>query len=201
MRNIVLASTSPYRRELLRQLGLPFVCDSPRYKETIEQGVSPELLVKHLSLKKAESLKGFYPDALIIGADQVFVDSRQRIMGKPGNVGRAIEQLKLMSGKTHVFYTGVSIVDASTGRSEADYSTFTVTLRDLSDEQIRAYIQRENPVDCAGAFKIEGLGIALMEKLEGSDYTGLIGLPLILLSGMLQRFGVDPLGPMSRRIG
>lgn len=201
MRNIVLASSSPYRKNLLRQLGLSFVCASPRYKETIEQGVSPELLVKHLSLKKAESLKDFYKNTLIIGSDQVFVDARQRILGKPGSIGKAIEQLKAMSGKTHVFYTGVSILDSSTGRTESDYATYTVTLRTLTDEQIHTYVQRENPVDCAGSFKIEGLGIALMESMEGSDYTGLIGLPLILLTGMLQRFGIDPLERMPRQVG
>jgi len=193
MRSIVLASSSPYRRELLRQLGIPFIAASPRYKETLEQGVSPELLVKHLAAKKAESLKQFYPDALIIGSDQVFVDPRHRILGKPGTFDNAIDQLTSMSGRAHTFYTGISILDAITGECETEYSTYTVTMRDLTTQQIRNYLEREKPLECAGSFKIEGLGISLMQKMDGDDYTSLIGLPLILLTGMLLRFGIDVL--------
>ena len=190
MRTLVLASTSPYRLQLMRQLGLAFQVAAPLFTETIDQRVAPELLVKHLAYHKAASLQERYPRALIIGADQVFVDSRGRILGKPGDLERAVEQLRDMSGRTHIFYTGVSVVDATTGKSLTDYTTFSVTLRPLSDEEIYAYLRRDNPLDCAGSFKIEGLGIALMSAMEGEDYTALIGLPLIKLTDILTSFGV-----------
>ncbi len=194
MRSIVLASTSPYRKQLLQQLQIPFVTASPVFEETIDQGVSPALLVKHLAYHKAESLVKYFPDALIIGADQVFIDQRGRILGKPLTAEKAFEQLRAMAGKSHTFYTGVTLLDAATGDHLSDCVTFGVTLRSLTDSEIRSYVERENPVDCAGSFKIEGLGIALMEKMEGSDYTSLIGLPLIRLSEFLGHFGVEVLG-------
>lgn len=190
MRKIILASTSPYRRNLLKQLELPFVVASPLYIEEMDQGVAPELLVKHLSFRKAESLQKYFPDSLIIGADQVFVDPRNRILGKPDGRDEAILQLKTMVGQSHTFFTGVSLFDAATGESASDYSAFSVTLRALSDEQIESYVDREKPFDCAGSFRVEGLGIALMEKMEGDDYNSLIGLPLIKLTQLLERFGV-----------
>ncbi len=193
MRTIVLASTSPYRRQLLQQLQLPFVAAAPRYEEEIEQGVAPGLLVKHLATGKAESLAPYYPDALIVGADQVFVDPRNRILGKPGDAEAAETQLHAMAGKTHTFFTGVAVHDSLSGETIADYSTYTVTLRHLDQAQIRSYVERENPVDCAGSFKIEGLGIALMDEMEGEDYTSLIGLPLIKLVRILEQFGVQVL--------
>jgi septum formation protein len=191
MRKIVLASSSPYRQQLLCQLQLPFVAVAPDYEEQIEQKVAPELLVRHLALGKAQSLVEQYPDALIIGSDQVFVNHRGRTLGKPGNHATAFAQLQQMAGKTHCFYTGIAIVDSSSGEVHADHETFFVTLRDLSDDQIEAYLQREKPYDCAGAFKIEGLGITLMERLAGDDYNSLIGLPLIKLTTMLGDCGVD----------
>ncbi len=193
MREIVLASTSPYRRQLLEQLKIPFVAAVPRYEEEIDQGVAPELLVKHLALGKAESLAALHPDALIIGADQVFVDPRNRILGKPGSYEAAAAQLKAMSGRSHTFYTGIALHDSSSGESLSDFTTFSVTLRELNEQQIHSYLMRDNPVDCAGSFKIEGLGIALMERMAGDDYTALIGLPLIRLTRMLEQFGVQVL--------
>lgn len=193
MRKIVLASTSPYRRQLLKQLELPFVVATPLYIEELDQGVAPELLVKHLSFRKAESLARHFPDSLIIGADQVFVDPRQRILGKPTGRDGAILQLKAMIGQKHTFYTGITVLDASTGESASDYADYSVTLRRLSDEQVAAYVDREKPFDCAGSFRVEGLGIALMEKMEGDDYSSLIGLPLIKLTELLERFGVPVL--------
>ncbi len=192
-RSLVLASTSPYRRELLHQLGLPFFTAAPLYIEKIEQGVAPELLVKHLASRKAESLIRHYPDAVIIGSDQVFIDPRKRILGKPGNRADAIRQLTAMVGHSHTFYTGVAVCDAASGETITDFSAFTVTLRKLKPEQIAAYVDRERPFDCAGSFRIEGLGIALMEKMSGDDYTSLIGLPLIKLTGMLEHFGIQVL--------
>lgn len=193
MRNLILASTSPYRRELLKQLGVPFEVATPLYTEKMEQGVAPELLVKHLSLGKAESLQRNYPESLIIGSDQVFVDPRERILGKPGSRAGAIRQLKAMSGQTHTFYTGVTVCDAASGEVASDFSSFKVTLRTLTDEQVESYVDRDRPFYCAGSFKIEGLGIALMERMEGEDYTSLIGLPLIKLTTLLERFGVKVL--------
>ena len=193
MRTIVLASTSPYRLQLFRQLGLQFHVAAPLFNEQLDQSVSPELLVRHQALAKAKSLAGRYPDALIIGADQVFVDSRHRVMGKPGGAEQAVAQLLEMQGRSHVFYTGVAVYDSASGDYQATCETFTVTLRPLSEAQVRAYVTRENPIDCAGSFKVEGLGIALMEKLTGNDYTTLIGLPLIRLVDMLKHFEVHVL--------
>lgn len=190
MRTVVLASTSPYRLQLMRQLGIQFHVSAPLYEEHIDQRVAPELLVKHLAGHKAKSLKERYPDALIIGADQVFVSSRGTIMGKPGTVEEAVEQLRDMSGRSHTFYTGLSVFDSASGHSLTDLSTYTVTLRKLTLEQIRNYVERDNPLDCAGSFKIEGLGITLMESMEGDDYTSLIGLPLIKLTNLLLQMGM-----------
>jgi len=195
MRSLVLASTSPYRRKLLRQLGLPFVAAAPQYDEEIDQGVAPELLVRHLAAGKAQSLAKRYPEALIIGADQIFVDPRGRLLGKPGTPEQAVKQLRAMAGRSHTFYTGLALCDARDGHTLSDFDTFSVTLRDLSEAAIETYVLRENPVDCAGAFKIEGLGIALMSAMAGADYNTLIGLPLIKLVDMLAQFGVDPLAP------
>lgn len=190
MRQLVLASTSPYREQLLKQLHYPFAAAAPSFEEHIDQSVAPELLVRHLALGKAVSLKDQFPDALVIGSDQVFVDQRGRALGKPGSVEAAEAQLRQMSGRTHTFYTGLALVDNRDGSQQCDFDTFSVTLRKLSDAQIANYVRRENPVNCAGSFMIEGLGIALMEKMEGDDYNSLIGLPLIKLVTMLEQFGV-----------
>lgn len=193
MRTLVLASTSPYRRNLLRQLDLPFLVAAPRYAEELSPGVAPELLVKHLATEKARSLIELYPDALIIGADQVFVDQRGRVLGKPGSAEQAIRQLQSMAGRTHTFYTGLCVVDSRSERLVTDFETYNVTLRHLSQQEIEAYVHRENPIDCAGSFKVEGLGIALMQEMSGRDYTTLIGLPLIKLVDILQQFDLKPL--------
>ncbi len=191
MRQLILASTSPYRLQLMRQLQLPFITAAPPFKETIDPAVAPELLVRHFSLGKAQSLAERYPNALIVGSDQVFVDQRGRAVGKPGSEEVAITQLKQMSGRTHTFFTGIALFDSGNGTYQTDYSAFSVTLRELKDEQIVDYVRREKPFECAGAFKIEGLGIALMEKMEGDDYNALIGLPLIKLISLLKQFGVE----------
>lgn len=193
MRTLILASTSPYRLQLMRQLEVSFHVAAPLYKERMDPSVSAELLVKHQALQKAKSLAGKYEDALIIGADQVFVDARHRVLGKPGSTEKAIEQLLEMQGRRHTFYTGLAIYDSASGDSLSEFDTFTVSMRALTEEQIKHYVARENPVDCAGSFKIEGLGIALMEKMSGNDYTSLIGLPLILLVNMLSHFKVEVL--------
>lgn len=193
MKMVVLASTSPYRMQLLRQLGFPFHVAAPQFEEHIDQAIAPELLVKHLASHKARSLAESYPDALIIGADQVFVNSQGQILGKPGNFETAVRQLRSMAGKTHTFFTGLSVFDSTSGEALTDFVTYRVTLRPLNEDQIRNYLRRENPIDCAGSFKIEGLGIALMSRLEGEDYSSLIGLPLIKLTDFLAYFGVHVL--------
>ena len=193
MRTLVLASTSPYRLQLMRQLEVSFHVAAPLYKERMDTSVSAELLVKHQALQKAKSIASQYDDALIIGSDQVFIDARHRVLGKPGTPEKAIEQLLEMQGRKHTFYTGLAIYDSASGESLAEFDTFSVSMRSLTEQQIKHYVDRENPVDCAGSFKIEGLGIALMEKMSGNDYTSLIGLPLILLVDMLSHFGVDVL--------
>lgn len=193
MRTLVLASTSPYRLQLMRQLELSFHVAAPRYKERMDSSVSAELLVKHQALQKAKSIAEKYPDALIIGSDQVFVDARHRVLGKPGTPENAIEQLLEMQGRKHTFYTGLAIYDSASGDALTEFDTFSVTMRELTEAQIKHYVAKENPVDCAGSFKIEGLGIALMEKMSGDDYNTLIGLPLILLVNMLNHFGVEVL--------
>ncbi len=190
MRKLVLASTSPYRRDLLKQLQLPFVAAAPDYVEELDSHLSPALLVRHLALGKAQSLCERYPDALIIGSDQIFVDQRGQAHGKPGSFEKAFQQLKQMVGRQHIFYTGLAVLDSRTGTQQSDYATFAVTLRTLTDQQIINYLQREKPYDCAGSFKIEGLGIALMEKMAGEDFNSLIGLPLIKLVFMLEQAGV-----------
>ena len=194
MRKIILASTSPYRQQLLRQLRLPFVSVAPNFVEEIDPNVAPALLVRHLALGKAQSLLESYPDALIIGSDQVFVDQRKQTVGKVGNLDAAFQQLKQMVGKTLCFYTGLALFDSRSGTVQTDYATFSVSFRNLTDDQVFNYLQREKPFDCAGSFKIEGLGIALMEKMGGEDYNALIGLPLIKLVSMLELSGVQILG-------
>jgi septum formation protein len=190
MRTVVLASTSPYRMQLMRQLGIPFHVDAPLFQESHDLGLAPELLVRHLALQKAKSIVARHPDALIIGSDQVFVDARGRIVGKPGTAEKAIEQLRSMSGRRHTFYTGLAVLDSASGDHLGACTTFSVTLRPLTDEQIHFYVQKESPLDCAGSFKIEGLGITLMAAMEGEDYSSLIGLPLIRLTDFLLQFGV-----------
>ncbi len=193
MRKIILASTSPYRQQLLRQLQLSFLTAAPNFIEEIDPNVAPALLVRHLALGKAQSLIEVHPNALIIGSDQLFVDQRGRPVGKGGTMEKAFQQLRQMAGKTHCFYTGLALLDSRTGTVQTDYATFSVTFRDLSDEQIYNYLQREKPFDCAGSFKIEGLGIALIEKMAGEDYNALIGLPLIKLVSMLEIAGIKVL--------
>lgn len=194
MRQLVLASTSPYRKQLFEQLQLPFVAAAPKFEEQIDQKLDPSLLVQHLALGKAQSLEQDYPDALLIGSDQIFVDPQGQAIGKPGTLERAFAQLQQMVGRTHTFYTGLVLYDSRSGAISSEVAPYSVTLRPLTDAQILDYLQREQPFDCAGSFKIEGLGIALMEKMSGEDYNALIGLPLIKLVSLLEDAGVRVLG-------
>ncbi|MEJ2317285.1 MAG: Maf family protein, partial [Gammaproteobacteria bacterium] len=156
-RTIVLASTSPYRQELMKRLGLPFETAAPAVDESPAEDETPEELVMRLSLEKAKAVAKDYPDALIIGSDQVATIDDE-ILGKPGTHERAMQQLRAASGKDVDFLTGLAVYDASSGRSHSICEPFRVRLRQLTDNQIDDYLRREEPYDCAGSFKSEGLG-------------------------------------------
>jgi MAF protein len=192
MQSILLASSSTYRRELLTRLGLPFAWASPDIDESTGADENADALVSRLSLAKAKALASAYPEHLIIGSDQVAVLGDQ-IIGKPHTYERAFTQLRNASGNQVIFKTGLCLLNASSGQSQVRVEEFKVEFRDLSDDQINHYLIYEQPYDCAGSFKCEGLGIALFSKLSGDDPNSLIGLPLIRLVDMLKVEGVDPL--------
>ena len=187
--NLVLASTSVYRKELLNRLGLPFTTATPDIDESRNPGESPEQLVSRLAEAKARATASQLSDAHIIGSDQVAVYGDQ-ILGKPGNFERAFTQLKLVSGKRLQFLTGLCLLNSRTGIAQVEVVPFSVIFKQLSNEQIENYLHREEPYHCAGSFKSEGLGIALCEAFEGDDPTALIGLPLIRLTRLLEKQGV-----------
>jgi len=189
---LILASTSPYRRELLGRLGLPFEVADPQTDESPLPDETPETLALRLSEAKAKAVAANYPDALIIGSDQVAtVDGK--IYGKPGSHQRAVEQLKALSGKTVNFFTGLCLYNARTGYADVRGIPTLVTFRELSDSEIENYLQREPAYNCAGSAKSEGLGIALLSGMQGNDPNALVGLPLIALCDMLRRQGVSVL--------
>ncbi len=190
MKSIVLGSTSPFRREILGKLGLPFDCAAPDIDESPLQGETPHQLVARLAEQKAKAVSSNHPDSLIIGSDQVAVLDEE-ILGKPGNHSRALEQLHRAVGKKVTFLTGLCLYNAQTGASQVEVVPFIVHFRPLTSSQIENYLQREQPYNCAGSFKSEGLGISLFERLEGEDPNTLIGLPLIRLIKMLEKEGVE----------
>ncbi|WXL27968.1 Maf family protein [Ectopseudomonas mendocina] len=181
---LVLASSSPYRRELLGRLRLPFAWQAPDIDESRHADEPAHALVRRLSLEKASALRQEYPQHLIIGSDQVAVLGEE-ILGKPHTFERAMQQLKAASGNSVTFLTGLTLLNSQTGEHQTDCIPFTVHFRELSDEQIARYLEAEQPYDCAGSFKSEGLGISLFRSTEGSDSNSLIGLPLIRLVDML----------------
>jgi septum formation protein len=186
---LILASTSPYRRELLNRLGLTFDVANPQTDETPLPGETPEPLSLRLSEAKARAVASLYPDALIIGSDQVAtVDGK--IYGKPGNHQNAVEQLRELSGKTVNFFTGLCLLNAQNGRADVRGIPTLVTFRQLTDSEIENYLRREPAYNCAGSAKSEGLGIALLSSMRGEDPNALVGLPLIALCDMLRRQGV-----------
>ena len=188
-RLLVLASTSPYRSELLSRLQLPFVVAAPQVDETPLPDETARTTSQRLSQEKARAVASDYPDALIIGSDQVaLLEGRQ--IGKPGNHDNAILQLRNMSGKTTCFYTALTLLNSRTGQMQTEVAENYVTLRNLTDEEIEGYLLKEQPYQCAGSAKSEGLGIALMSSMSGDDPNALIGLPLILLIAMLRRENV-----------
>ena len=187
---LVLASSSPYRRELLTRLRLPFTWSAPQIDESRRPDEGAEALVRRLSLEKTQALSASHPQHLIIGSDQVAVLGSQ-ISGKPHTLERAREQLMAASGNSVTFLTGLTLLNSATGQQQTDCIPFTVHFRRLSEAQIMRYLTAEQPFDCAGSFKAEGLGISLFRSTEGSDSNSLIGLPLIRLVDMLQASGID----------
>lgn len=191
---LILASTSPYRRELLGRLGIPFSGCSPEVDETRLPGESPLDLVHRLSEAKARAGAARQANnALVIGSDQVAVVG-DTVLGKPGTVERACEQLMHLSGQRVTFLTGLCLYNSAAQRAQVEVIPFTVVFRQLTARQIEDYVRREQPLNCAGSFKSEGLGVALFERMEGDDPTALIGLPLIRLVSMLEAEGVAVLG-------
>ncbi|KQO13613.1 septum formation inhibitor Maf [Acidovorax sp. Leaf76] len=188
-RPLVLGSTSRYRRELLERLRLPFDVAAPHVDETPEPGEAPRTLALRLALAKARAVAQQYPQAVVIGSDQV-ADLAGTPLGKPGEHERAVQQLRQMRGQTVIFQTTVAVVCAATGFKQVDLAPVEVTFRDLSDAEIERYLRAEQPYDCAGSAKSEGLGIALLDAIHSDDPTALIGLPLIRTCRMLRAAGL-----------
>ena len=192
MPQIVLASTSKYRRELLVRLGLPFEVASPQVDETALPNEAPQDTARRLAEAKARAVAARFPQALVIGSDQVAVLD-DIPLGKPGNHATALRQLRAMRGKEVVFHTALCLCNAASGQVQTRIVPFYVRFRDYSDAQIERYLQREQPYDCAGSARCEGLGIALIAEMRGDDPNALIGLPLIALTEMLAAQGVSVL--------
>ncbi|UTW08387.1 Maf family protein [Pseudomonas benzenivorans] len=187
---LVLASSSPYRRELLTRLRLPFTWSAPAIDESRLPDEDASTLVRRLAEAKARAISSTHPKHLIIGSDQV-ATLEQDILGKPHTFERAHAQLLAASGKSVTFLTGLALLNSETGHCQVDCIPFTVHFRPLGEAQISRYLQAEQPYDCAGSFKAEGLGISLIRSTEGADASSLIGLPLIRLVDMLHQTGID----------
>jgi septum formation protein len=187
---LVLASTSPFRREILQKLAIPFDAAAPDTDETMMDKESPEALVSRLAESKARAVAHDWPNALIIGSDQVAcVDGE--ILGKPGNRQNAMQQLTQAAGKAVTFYTGLCLLNSGSQQAQISCELFKVYFRQLNEAQIARYLDHEQPFNCAGSFKSEGMGITLFSKLEGDDPNTLIGLPLIRLVEMLGNEGIE----------
>lgn len=189
---LILASTSRYRRELLERFRTPFQTYSPQVDETPLPGEAPAALAVRLALAKAQAVACQYPDAVVIGSDQV-ADVDGEAVGKPGTHERAVAQLTRMSGRHIVFQTAVAVVHQSTGFAQVQLAPVNVKFRTLSADEIEHYLRLEQPYDCAGSAKCETLGITLLEAIESDDPTALIGLPLIRTAALLRAAGLDPL--------
>lgn len=185
--NLILASSSPFRRALLNRLNIEFACHNPDIDETAKPGETPEALVARLSVEKARKILGTHRDAIIIGSDQVSVNDGN-ILGKPGDVESAVQQLTNASGKTVQFITGLAVLKGE--QIQQTLVTTSVKFRALTETEIRAYIAADQPLNCAGSFKSEALGISLFESIQSDDPTALEGLPLIKLCEFLRQLGV-----------
>jgi septum formation protein len=192
-RLLVLGSTSVYRRELLSRLRLAFSVVPPEIDETPLAGEVPAELARRLAAAKAQAVARLHPEAVVIGSDQV-ADLDGEPLGKPGNHANALAQLRRMSGRTVIFQTAVSVVCAATGFAQHDLAPVRVRFRSLETAEIESYLQAEQPYDCAGSAKSEGLGIALLEAIDSDDPTALVGLPLIRTCGMLRAAGIRVFG-------
>jgi MAF protein len=190
---LILASTSPFRKELLEKLNLVFDTAKPDVNETAHPKETAVQLVERLAIAKTQAIAPNFADALIIGSDQVCVN-QGKILGKPGNVANAFQQLKAASGQRITFYTGLALLNTRTGTVQSLVEPYVVQFRVLSDQMINHYLEKEQPFNCAGSFKSEGYGIALFESLEGKDPNSLIGLPLISLINMLEKEHFPVLG-------
>ena len=190
---LILASTSPYRRELLQRLRLPFDCIAPQVDETPQPGELAGALAQRLALEKARAVAAQHPDAVVIGADQVAELDGQTI-GKPGNHANAVVQLQAMRGRSVLFHTAVAVVQQQTGFAQSALAVVQVQFRPLDDAQIECYLRAETPYDCAGSAKCEGLGISLLAAIHSGDPTALIGLPLIHTCTLLRLAGINILG-------
>jgi septum formation protein len=190
VRTLILGSTSPYRRELLGRLRVPFEVASPQVDETPRPGESPVDLASRLALAKARAVAQRYPDAVVIGSDQV-ADLDGEPLGKPGDHERATAQLRRMRGRTVIFQTAVAVVCQASDFVQQDLAPVRVDFRALSDDEIEHYLRAEQPYDCAGSAKSEGLGIALLEAIHSDDPTALVGLPLIRTCRMLRAAGLQ----------
>jgi septum formation protein len=189
-KHLILASSSPFRRELLQRLRYPFECDSPHIDESAITDESPEDYVKRLSLAKAQAIAAKQSNAWVIGSDQCAVLNNQ-VIGKPKNHEEAVAQLQASSGKSVQFLTGLCVLDSDTKHYQVDLIPYTVVFRALSLADIEAYLALEQPYQCAGSFKSEALGVSLFQAMRGDDPTALIGLPLIRLCEILRQFGLD----------
>lgn len=189
---LILASSSRYRKSLLERLKIPFECATPEVDETPHTNESASQLAGRLALAKARALRDQFAEALIIGSDQV-AECEGKLLGKPGTKAAAREQLAQCSGKSVTFYTGLCLYNNRDNRFACQTLPYQVTFLSLSDEQIHQYVELEQPLDCAGSFKCEGLGSALFSAHHGTDPTALEGLPLIALCAMLRAEGLDPL--------
>lgn len=186
---LVLASTSQYRRQLLERLGLRFTVAAPDVDESPLPAELPVDLVNRLARDKAEAMARRHPGSIVIGSDQLALHGRD-VIGKPGNVERCMEQLRSFSNQRLTFHTAVHMIHSDTGSNESHLDLTTVHFRKLSNEEIERYVARERPMNCAGGFKSEGLGISLFERIESQDPTALIGLPLIWVCSALRRAGL-----------
>ena len=189
-RPLVLGSTSRYRRELLARLNVAFDVAAPDVDETPLPSEAPRALALRLALAKAQAVARQRPDALVIGSDQV-ADLAGQPLGKPGSHERAVQQLRQMRGQTVIFQTAVAVVCAATGFEQVDLAAVEVTFRSLADDEIERYLRAEQPYDCAGSAKSEGLGIALLDAIHSDDPTALVGLPLIRTCRMLRAAGLE----------
>ena len=182
---LILGSSSPFRKMLLERLMVPFETANPDIDESAKEGETPIELVERLAIEKAQAVATQHPNSLIIGSDQVALHGNE-VVGKPHTHERAVEQLRSASGKQITLYTGLALINSATGNVQSEVIPFTVHFKTLSEQVIESYLRKEEPYNCAGSVKSEGLGIALFDRFDGDDPNALIGLPLIRLVAMLE---------------